>query len=488
VWRIDVAERPYYPVALPRVLDPRQWDLGVVGALLLCAATGVAVAAAPAVAVPLVLAVVALGLAFQNTVAVERMGALLLVGGAMTLGYGFANLGVRLGPVPLPITEILLVPLVALALVEPRTRVPARTLLPLCLFAGLVFVRLVFDYPVHGIFAIRDTTMAIEMFIVLIGYRAVARDGVDSWIGKLRLVMLAVILVGLLHPWQEQLAGVGPKVGLQRPVPLFDIKGVKFSVVAAGLFVALFFSGWMRPVLLGMVAGLIGIFQARTLYLMFPITIGVLGWASRRLGRIVVQYVPALAVGVVLLVWAAGAGFQGSEGEISAEFFSRHAGTLIGREGYKEATIEARGLFFSETLDFVTNTPGTIAVGVGLGPDLTFGRWHGNEGQAVRNPHDAYLEVFARTGVLGLSLFLWWLGSMLVPIARRARSGSGRNALFCAWTLAAACVYLGVAAAQPILAFPYGTVPLFFILGMGLAASNEPEYATALDIQPARRR
>jgi hypothetical protein len=487
-----LARQPYYPLRLPfefhRALDPRTWNLGLLTAVLLCALTGVAVAVAPVVAVPFVLLVIALGIAFQNLIVVERAGALILLGGAMTLGYGFANLGVRLGPVPLPITEILLVPLVLLALADARTRVPARTMLPLCLFGALVFIRLLFDYPEHGIFAVRDTTMAVEMFIVAIGYRAVARDGVDSWIGKLRLVLLLVLLVGLLHPWQAQLADIGPKVGLQRAVPLFDIKGVKFSVVAAGLFFALFFSGWARPLLLGMVAGLVGVFQARTLYLMFPVTIFVLGWASRRLARIVTQYVPALIVGVLLLVWAAGAGIQGSEGEISAEFFSSHARTLIGQEGYKEATIEARGLFFSETLEFATNTPGTLAVGVGLGPDLTFGRWHGNEGQAVRNPHDAYLEVFARTGLVGLTLFLWFLGSMLVPIARRARRASGGNALFCAWSLAAAAVFLGVAAAQPILAFPYGTVPLFFILGMGLAASSQPEEISTLKVHPALAR
>ena len=35
-------------------------------------------------------------------------------------------------------------------------------------------------------------------------------------------------------------------------------------------------------------------------------------------------------------------------------------------------------------------------------------------------------------------------------------------------------VYLGIAATQPLLAFPYGTVPLFFIMGMGIAAARSP--------------
>jgi hypothetical protein len=42
----------------------------------------------------------------------------------------------------------------------------------------------------------------------------------------------------------------------------------------------------------------------------------------------------------------------------------------------------------------------------------------------------------------------------------------------CAWVLAASVIYLGVAATQPYLAFPSGTVPLYFMLGMGLAARD----------------
>jgi O-antigen ligase len=469
-----VASRAH-PIELTR-LDPREWDRGILGAAAVSAAAGVAVAVYPVGAVALVWAVIVLAFAFRNLVATERLGALVLLGGVVTLGYGFSNVGLRLGPVPLPATEMLLIPLAALALADARTRARSNVLLPLCLFVGLVFIRLVFDYPNWGIFAIRDTTMAIEMFIVVIGYRAIARDGVEPWVRKLRLVFIVSVIIGCLEPWEGTIGQMGPQVGLQRPTPLFDFKGVKFSVVAGGLLFAVYAWPWIRPFLVGLVTGLIGIFQARTLYLMFPITILILAWASRRPTRILSRYIPAVAVGGMVLALAATLSIQGTEGEVSTEFLTQHVATLTGAEGTNAKTIDARQEFIGETLSFVAQSPGTVLVGVGLGPDLTFGKWVGDEGQLVRNPHNAYLEVYARTGLLGFCLFIWFLLACLIPMARRARRADGPNATFCAWALAACCVYLGVAAAQPILAFPYGAVPLFFFMGMGLAAAERTDY------------
>jgi hypothetical protein len=470
-----LATRAYRPLGIEQ-LDRRVWrQPGVVALVVLAVAAGLAVATYPVFAIALVWAVIVFALAISNLETTERLGAMLLLGGAATLGYGWSNVGLRLGPVPLPITEALLVPMVILALADPRTRLPSEVLFPLSAFGALVAVRLVFDYPVWGIYAIRDTTMAIEMFTVVVGYQVIARDGVVYWIKRLRWLFMLCLLTGSLQPWEGALGAAGPQVGLQRSTALFDFKGVKFSVVAAALFFAVFAWPWLRPFLVGWVTGLIGIFQARTLYIMFPATILVLAWASRRGGRLLMRYVPAFVVGALVFAGAAAYSIEGGEGDVSLSFLTEHLQTLTGAEGPNAKTIDAREHFLGETLYYVAQSPGTVLVGVGLGPDLTFGQWVGDQNQLVRNPHDAYLEVYARTGLLGFGIFLWFLARCLVPMARRARRADGLNATFSAWALAACVVYLGVAGAQPILAFSYGAVPLFFFLGMGLAASRGSE-------------
>ena len=100
-----------------------------------------------------------------NPSAVESSLVVVLVAGAMVLTYGFSNLGVQTGIFPIPLTEMLLVVLVAIAAVDARFSPGERILVPLFLFAGLVGIRLVLDIGQYRTFAVRDSTTAIEAFL-----------------------------------------------------------------------------------------------------------------------------------------------------------------------------------------------------------------------------------------------------------------------------------------------------------------------------------
>lgn len=480
-----VIHRPQLP-AVPRLPD---WRLVAVVALVVTAG-GFAVSESPLIALAAAGMVLAAGAASYDLVSAERATTLILVYGVMILGKGWANLGIP-GAIPIPATEILFVPLAAIALMNRSTRLETRILLPLCLYATLVGIRLFFDYPVWHIFAIRDTTPALEAFILVVGYRAVMRDGVEAWSRRMRHLAVVVLIYGTLYPFVSDAGVTSPTVGLQRDAPLLDPTGVKFSVIAMSLYFWIFGKGWVRFASLGLAIGLLAQYQARSLYVMMPIAILVSGWATRSTLRTLVRIVPAVVIAGLIIIWASANAIEGTEGPISTDFLSSHLGTLTGAEGPNAKTIDARQNFFSKTVSEVSQNPGTLIVGLGLGPDLTFGQWIGKEGQLVRNPHNSYLETFARTGLLGFTLWMWVLLGCLIPIARRARSGSGPTERFCAWILAAAVVYLGVAGVQPIMAFPYGAVPAFFLLGMGVAAAKtkridpEPPGGAQLALEPA---
>jgi O-antigen ligase len=446
----------------------------VVVASVVAVAVGVAAAIYPLAAFLIVAVVVVLALGLRNLPAMERTVTTLLVGGAMLLGYGFANLGIRTGGIPIPATEMLFLPLAVIALTQRRTLLDSRVLWPLTLYALLVLTRLFFDFPNWGPLAVRDSTAALEAFVLVVGYRALTRDGVQFWVRRMGYICGAVVLYGATAPFESRLLAISPTVGLQRPTPLLDQRGVKFSVVAAGLYFLIFSRGWKRIVALGLVTGLVGIFQARSLYILFPLAILVVGWAGHRLSRVALQLVPIVLVGALLLTLAGNLGFSGRRGELSFTFIEAHARTLLGEEGPMAGSIEGREDVFGLTMDYVTRSPWYVIGGVGLGPNLAFGTFEGKQGQEVRQPHDDYLEVFARTGLIGFTLFIWMLLACLVPIARKARSGTGLEENLCAWILAAATVYLGVAGAQPLLSFPYGSVPLFFLLGLGVAVALPP--------------
>jgi O-antigen ligase len=447
---------------------PQGRELVVVFALAV--AGGAASVSAPKLAVVLALGILIFALLAWSVLAAELSATLLLVGGTMILAYGFDNLGIQTGFAPIPLAEALLLPLVAMALANPDTRPPSTVAVPVLIFVGIVAVRLLHDYPQYRTFSIRDSTTAIEGLTVFVGFRAVARDGVEPWIKRLRVIFMLVIAYGCLYPFATTIAHLGPTVGLQRSVPLLgSYEELPPQVAVATLFLALFSRGLRRVLFLAVGLALIGLFQLRGLYLFLPLAALVMGWALRRQVRVLLTGAAVVVSAVVLLSGAAALGLQGRVGPVSPSFYIEHFDTLLGGQGPSAATLTDREKWARETIGLVTKSPTSLLFGVGLGPDLTFGFLEAGS-ILVRKPHDDYLEVFARTGLVGFFVFLWLLIACLVPVARTARRSSDLESRLCAWVLAASVIYLGVAATQPFLAFPSGTVPLFFMLGMGLAA------------------
>jgi O-antigen ligase len=211
--------------------------------------------------------------------------------------------------------------------------------------------------------------------------------------------------------------------------------------------------------------------QSRGMYLAVPGAIVFIwaaararaGWQLRRgLGA-------TLAVGLAaLVVFFPFAPDEGRVGEVTPAFVFEQLSTLSGSEG-PGSPVSQRTEWLNNVLNEVEETPWAWAVGIGLGPDLAFG-FESPTG-LVRKPHNDYLEAYARLGLLGLVLFVGLLGTALVSIVRGARAAAGVEAGFMWFVVAQALVLMVIAATQPLLAFSYGTVPLFFTLGAALAVA-----------------
>jgi hypothetical protein len=138
----------------------------------------------------------------------------------------------------------------------------------------------------------------------------------------------------------------------------------------------------------------------------------------------------------------------------------------------------------TRTWDEQKKSAGDMVWGMGLGRDLTAGFNAGGDAN-VRKPHNDYIEIQARYGFIGLALWLAFIGSLLVPVWRGARSArvTRDERLFLLWVLATALTALFIAGTQPLLAYPYGTAAIFCTLGMGLALVRESEsrYETELE-------
>lgn len=400
-----------------------------------------------------------------------------LIAGNVILNFGFANLGFHVGGLPLPLTEVLLLPLAGFAML--RLSSLKELGWPGLLLLGLLIVttaRFIVSYPQWGTLAVRDYTSPLEASCAfIIGFWAIREYGLVKWTRIWLTVFVALLFYVTLFPYRELLASSGPQVGLQRPVPLLgQYMAVGPAAGAAFFFFHLRLSGFQPHLLGGWALLLMAIIQERSLYLVIPLAALVLIIVSDGRGRVIVGRLTAgLVVAIVALFLLAPFIPSGRVGSLTPAFFISHAATIFGADGPGSGTIDDRSEWRHDILNRITSQSSSLILGLGPGPDLLNG-FVGLDGQLIRKPHNDYLEMFARYGILGLSLWVGFIVSVLCRIWFVVRQNvlPDDEQTFLLWALTLATIYLVVSAVQPLMSFPYGTIPLFTVLGMGLAVAG----------------
>jgi hypothetical protein len=402
----------------------------------------------------------------------------LLIIGNIVLSFGFANLGLRLGGLPIPLTEILLLPLVGIAVLRLRSlQELGWSGVFLTGFLVLATLRLIASLPDWGVLAVRDYTTPLEALAIVVGFWAVKEYGLGKWIGVWQVAFLALLVYASLFPFKEQLASLGPVVGLQRPTPLLgQFAGAATAISSAFFFFQLHSSRNWAYLLGAWALVLLLILQTRSTYFAVPLAALVVAVASRRIGGTVpVRLAAGLGLAILALFLIAPLVPSGRVGAMTPAFYASHISTVIGAEGPSSGTLDDRMEWSRQLWDRLRAQPANMLVGIGPGPDL-IGGFRGLEGELVRKPHNDYLEIFARFGIVGAGL---WAG-LIASALGRIWSGVRRHEMqdeekrFLIWVLALATVYLLISGVQPLMGFPYGTIPLFAALGMGLAVATRP--------------
>jgi hypothetical protein len=441
---------------------------------LFAAAVGLAAVSHSRIAVLLTVMVALLALVAVRPFLVWWDLLLVGLGGSLILSYGFANVGLP-QPVPLPLADVIGVVLFVRAWTARSFRWPATAPFAFAaVFVAVATARLVVDYPIWHRAAVRDYTLALEIVFLPIGYWAMRTYGIEHWRRALNWIFVACLVYFAFFNLSDRIAALGPTVGLQRPVPLLGSYGGAGTAAAAGLF----YFALVRPfgrVSYVLAAGFLAelaIFQSRGLYLALPAAVIVTyllagpSSARARTGLAATFGVGAIALALLLPLAP-----KGRLGPVSPWFTLQQLQTLQGHAGPGAGTYEDRIAWFHEVLHEVKarGTVGWVA-GVGLGPDL-IGAVKGTSAQ-LRKPHDDYLEVFARLGLPALFIFVGMLFSAAATIVGAGRRASGLEGRFLWFIVATVVVFYLVAALQPLLAFPYGTIPLFSLLGAGLALAE----------------
>jgi hypothetical protein len=393
----------------------------------------------------------------------------LVLGGLMVLGYGFVNVGLVPG-VPIPLADVLIVALGGYAIVSTRFVGPIRwPLFFWAVYLAIATTRLIADYRTWGMDAVRDYTLAVELIALPVGYWSMQKFGLHRWIRLIGVISIVTLAYALAYPVRDSLTSISPVVGLQQPVRLLG--SYSQPAVVACFFAALILQPFGKRLSL-LVAVLflpaIAIQQSRGMFIALPLALLVIVFGSGRLaGRLRRATVVVVALGIVALGLTFSASPQGRLGPTNAQGITAQLQTLHGGQGTGAGTFKVRTEWFSAVTHRVSEHPYGWAIGLGLGPDLTNG--FATSAVLVRKPHDDYLEAYARLGVGGLAALVLLILSASIPVYRAARTRSDATSDFLWWVVALTIVHTFIAATQPLLAYAYGTIPLFAALGAALA-------------------
>ncbi|HEX4029761.1 MAG TPA: hypothetical protein VHX20_05315 [Terracidiphilus sp.] len=365
-------------------------------------------------------------------------------------------------------------------------------LLPIVMWWGLSFVRILADAKSGGIWAFRDGSQEIESLYLVVGFwLAGSATGLPYVFRWLRRLLVVGGCYGLLYPISNTLQKFSPKVsGLGTgATPLI------FGMTTASQMM-LWCAAWLllerprgskmsRDIVAGLlVATAIAFGQSRSNYLQVLALGGVLLLVRRKAAA---KWGLTLILGGVFiwLISVSGLNLKGREGhKISLDFVARHFESISGTGGggasqeSAAAGVPLRIGWWKHIATELKSSPEKMAFGLGFGMPLT--DFEGRNA-ITREPHNSYISVVGRLGVSGLAMWTlmqfalyvsWWRSFSL---CRRMNWTVDQVNLLL--ILVFAMITLIEAMGEAAMEAPYYAIPYYFLFGVMLRYSRHLKLA-----------
>ena len=358
-------------------------------------------------------------------------------------------------------------------------------LIPLAIWWTFGVGRALFDFSQHGVWALRDAAHVLESLFLLVGFVfAGNQNSLDRFFRWLPKLLGIVVVYGLFYRLQPAQWSPTITSGAGYDAPIFGAMAntAIFMIVAAIHLVVFLGNRWTANLAAVLIIGYVfAIFQARTLYLVFIAIFGFLALYRRSsLGNL------ALMVGLfgaILAFFALldlkiegrlGAGFD-------ARFLIAHLLAIIGIcdptiPGNLCAAADGVGQrldWWAKIFQRMADDPVSLLFGLGYGIPLT--EFHSNTGTIVREPHNSFISVIARTGIVGaicwvllmVSLVRRWHKTFVKCHNRGWRTGENRLLVLMAFFISCWVLALGEDGFEK----PYNIIPFYFFWGVVLRFS-----------------
>lgn len=406
---------------------------------------------------------------------IRDISLLLLISLYLLFNYGF----VMVRPVGIPIGEVLLI--VCLLMVNHKTVLPRFLnhwiIIPFSIWLFLGLTQAFIGFFQHGIWALRDATPVIESLYLYLGF---AYAGNKNSIQRLKRWLPWVLglcsIYGLTFLARDQVIAMSPKLagGYGQPVPLFG------SYITTGLAMVMFSAWQLKKYLFNykLVHLLLCVFAittallimpSRTLFVQTLLLVALFFSLKQRkklLGILTVLFF-TLALLQVLLASDVVSGTRynaDSLGDYVSAFMEIIPGYTP--EEVRTSGIEQRLGWWQIVLEKWRSSWITTLFGLGYGFPLI--EYYGLDGGVVREPHNDFVSILGRLGLIGLGSFLW-LQSIIVSRGIQSYRYYENNKTY-APIIVALFLFIGgtliATLGEPPFPIPAYAIPYYFIAGI----------------------
>lgn len=404
----------------------------------------------------------------------------------LILNYGFMLVRAPVGGSGIPIGEIVL--LYSLMFIRYPVTIGRMSKVinvwPFFVWWLYIMIRVTEGAYNHGIWALRDATNILESLFILVGFAFTSRlsdfKKIIKWLPK---VIIIGALYGLTYPFRDIFQEISPtitnSIGASIPI-LFNYINSSMLMIWAAVYLLLIsdnFNKYSKKRYLSAVFLLcfaVLLFQARTLYLQviavftmfFIYRRNLLGksTASVFLGIFFVSLLPILDISI-----------KGRLGQtVSLDFLTNHFLAIVGFEAEGvEGAAKGVGLrigWWQDIFYRMNQSWSTFIFGLGYGFPLV--DFHNVIGSVVREPHNSYISIYARSGVVGILGFIFihflllrtWMRTYRICTINKFKYGQDFLLLMLTYFLLVWVYAIGEDAFEK----PFIIIPYYFFWGLVL--------------------
>ena len=332
----------------------------------------------------------------------------------------------------------------------------------------------------YGVWALRDATHVIESMYLIVGFVVVARaENLMRFFRYVPLFLGVAVLYSLGYLFRDDLKPMSPvitSVSGHETALFFNYVNTSMLLILAATYLVIIqdraklnLSHIIGASLLMVSA--IFLFQARTVYLqILAVLFLILFFRKRGFGRLIVALM--LAGMVVISLPMLGIEIQGRLGQVvSLDFLGKHFLSIVGVES---EGVEASASGVSQRIEwwlilYYKWTEGVTSFLLGLGYGFPLVDFYGS-GHLVREPHNSYVSIIARLGLLGMfswllmhiALISTWFRAYRLCTKKHWKEGQDRLILFMGYFVLTWVYAIGEDAFEK----PFVTIPYYFLWGV----------------------